>query len=147
MAVSVDILAVPQRWLAAATFRCLPDGFATAVGDAFMRINEALIAAGVDLGETEVIAYRRTDAGYDGCVGYDVPEEFAATDAITPFSLPAGEVGRIRFGDDDIEEPLDELETGILAEGREVDPEAPLWEEHRKDPATTTIFWPLLPAA
>lgn len=146
MAIAVDILDVPQRWLAAVTFACPPDGFPEAVGDAFQRVNEALISAGIDLGDSEVVAYRRTEAGYDGCVGYEVPQEFAATAAITPFALPAGAVGRISYADGDTDEPLTELEVGVMAEGREIDPEALMWEEHRKDPAVTVVFQPLLPA-
>jgi hypothetical protein len=143
--VSVEIVVVPQRWLAATAFACAPDEFATTVSDTLMTIGEALIAAGLDLGDTEIVTYWRTDAGFEGAVGYEVPDEFAPQEVIVPFSLPAGEVGRIAFSDGDTDEPLAELEVGVLAEGRELAEDAPLWEEHRTD--ETVIFWPLAPLA
>lgn len=141
---SVEILEVPQRWLAAVAFTCAPEDFATTVGETLGRIGEALIEASVDLGEIAIVTYRRTDAGFEGAVGYEVDGEFAPQGVIVPFALPPGEVGCVTYAEGDTEDPLADLEIGVLAEGRELAEDSPLWEEHRA--TETAIFWPLAPA-
>ncbi|GAA1997622.1 GyrI-like domain-containing protein [Microbacterium pumilum] len=154
MAFEYHVIDAPVRHLAAVRFHAAADEMAGRLGDALGTVIDVLVSHDIVPEGPAIACFDATDDGYDVAVGYEVAGPFASEGGIEHVELPGGEVATtVHVGpSESLGETETELEVNIMADGRELELEGPVWEEYldEKDAATgeslTRLFRPLKPA-
>lgn len=154
MAFEYEVVDAPVRYLAAVRFQAAPSEVGARISGALGTVIDVLGSHDMVPEGPAIARFDMNDDGYDVAVGYEVAGPFEPEGGLEPVELPAGEVAvTVHVGrSDSLEETETELEVNIMADGRELDLEGPVWDEYlgEKDPATgeamTRLFRPLKPA-